>query len=546
MRNSFILILTFFVSTAFAQNASYLPLNNDVYHMIDRLEVLDDSLYQTIHTSCKPYRRSDLEKTLNSSSGESAYDIYLMNEINPDSSKKTFLKHFYHNQRDFYDVQTDGFQLSVNPVFYGQFGRESADDVRTFINTRGIQLHGSIDDKVSFYTFLAENQMTMPAYGRNRVFQYSAIPNEAFWKTFKTDGLDFFTARGAINFNVTKHIGIQFGHDKNFIGNGYRSLILSDYGPQYLFGKIQTNVWKLQYTNIFAQLNADVFTAGGVPTSGLYPQKYMSFHHLSVNITKNFNVGLFESIMAYRGDSTSAGGLELNYLNPIIFYRSVEQNVGSQDNALLGMDFKLNFKKHFSLYGQIVLDEFLLSEVRSGNGWWANKQAGQIGLKYINAFGVKSLDLQAEANVVRPYTYTHNERETSYTHYNQPLAHPYGANFTELIGIVRYAPKPKLFLTGKLFLTRFGADTSGSNWGGNLLLENTTREQEYGNTIAQGVTTNLMFADFTISYMFKHNLFIDFKQVLRREDSEIDALDNNTSFTSISLRWNIPQRLFEY
>lgn len=542
----FILLLSL-SSPSNGQQSSYLPLNNDIYHLIDRQEVLNGAQHSKIHSSVKPYQRADLLNTADSSSYGQNMSYFDFEGGSFADSTKPFLKHFYKQPQHFYSVNEEDFQLSVNPVFYGQFGIETENDAKTFINTRGAQIYGTIDKKISFYTFLADNQMTMPLYGRDRVKQFSAVPNEAFWKTFKTHGLDFFTARGSVNFNVTKHVGVQFGHDKNFIGNGYRSLILSDYAPQYLFLKLQTRVWKFDYTNIFAQMNADIFTnTQGIPSSGLYPRKYFSFHHLSLNVTKNLNIGLFESIVSYRGDSLSNGAYDINYLNPIIFYRSIEQNAGSQDNALLGMDFKWNFKNHFSFYGQVVLDEFLLDRVKAGTGWWANKQAAQFGLKYINAFGVQHLDLQGEANIVRPYMYSHNEKESSYSHYNQPLAHPLGANFTELIGIARYQPKPKLFITGKLFLTKYGADTSSSNWGSNVLLKNTTREQEYGNSIAQGVTTNLIMADLTISYMLKHNFFIDFKQILRKEDSVLDALDRNTSFTSIAIRWNIAQRLFEF
>ncbi len=558
MRIKALLSLTILIYSQgiYGQSSSYMPLDNDLYHLIDRYEVLSGELYENTHTSVKPYKRiSNYSEMLRmDTSGQSSTsdrfnaEYFSLNSLyDTTTSKKAFLKHFYNTPAHAYRVQTEDFKLSVNPVFYGQFGFETADDAKTFINTRGAQLYGTIDNKISFYTFLAENQMTMPLYSRNRVYQYSAVPNEAFWKDFKTNGLDFFTARGSVNFNVTKHVTVQVGHDKNFIGNGYRSMILSEYSPQYLFAKLQTQVWKLKYTNLFAQLNADVFTNSvGIPSSGLYPKKFLAFHHLSLNITKNLNIGLFESVISYRGDSAASGGIDLNYLNPVIFYRSVEQNVGSEDNALLGMDFKWNFLNHFSLYGQIVLDEFLLSEIKAGNGWWANKQAGQLGLKYINAFGIDNLDLQGEMNIARPYMYTHDEKESSYSHYNQPLAHPLGANFTELIGIARYQPIPRLFITGKLFLASYGTDTLSSNWGSNVLLPNTTREQQYGNSIAQGIKTKLAYADLTISYMLKHNLFIDLKNVIRKEDSSIDALDNSTFFTSFAVRWNIPQRLFEF
>ena len=95
------------------------------------------------------------------------------------------------------------------------------------------------------------------------------------------------------------------------------------------------------------------------------------------------------------------------------------------------------------MYGQLLLDEFKLSEVRAGDGWWGNKFGFQLGGKYIDAFNIKNLDLQLEHNRVRPFTYSHGDSVANYTHYNMPLAHPLGANFQEVIGIARYQPAPK-------------------------------------------------------------------------------------------------------
>src|SRR6185369_7292398 len=111
---------------------------------------------------------------------------------------------------------------------------------------------------------------------------------------------------------------------------------------------------------------------------------------------------------------------EFGYLNPIIFYRSIELSNGSFDNSLAGLDAKVNVAKSFQFYGQFCLDEFLLSEIKKNRGWWANKWGIQIGAKYVDAFGIKNLDLQLEHNRVRPFTYSHTDSVANYTHYNQP------------------------------------------------------------------------------------------------------------------------------
>jgi hypothetical protein len=112
-----------------------------------------------------------------------------------------------------------------------------------------------------------------------------------------------------------------------------------------------------------------------------------------------------------------------------MFLRVAEHQNGSADNAIVGFDAKANIAKTLQIYSQLTLDEFKLSEVTGGNGWWGNKFGVQMGVKYIDAFKIRNLDLQAEYNVVRPYTYSHSDSVANYTHYNQPLAHPIRSEF---------------------------------------------------------------------------------------------------------------------
>ena len=213
---------------------------------------------------------------------------------------------------------------------------------------------------------------------------------------------------------------------------------------------------------------------------------------------------------------------------------------------MLGFDFKWNAMRKVSFYGQFMLDEFVIDHIRDGNGWWANKFAIQAGGKYVDAFGVSNLDLQGEINLIRPFTYSHHTDYGSYSSYRQPIAHPLGANLKEAVGIVRYQPLPRLNLTGKLVFTDIGRDVGVVNWGSNILKNNRTRELDFGNTISQGFENEILFGSFTGSWQLKHNLFIDASVVLRNSVSPAGAYNNNTSITSIALRWNAPQRLYEF
>ena len=543
--------------------SSFVPLNEDYYHSIDRYEVKSGRVNSRIFTSVKPYKRSDIvafadtlyQMDIFTSRADQFNYAYLRNDswewsrAETSNSKKPFLKSLYKKKSDLLYVDEEAFDIHVNPVLYLGAGNDSRRDDMLFINTRGVEVRGMIDKKVGFYTYLTDNQAVLPSYVWEQMSLNPVIPHEGFWKEFKEGkGVDFFQARGYITFEATKHINLQFGHDRFFIGNGYRSLIFSDFSPPAWFIKGNVKVWKLNYMFLLNQMTADVTgNLGGLKSeSGGYPNKFTALHHLSINIGKKFNLGFFEAVVFSSGDSTGTDHFRLDYLNPVIFYRAIEQQNGSSDNVILGMDFKWNAAKKISFYGQFVLDEFVLDHIKEGDGWWANKYAIQAGAKYIDAFGASNLDLQGEVNVVRPYTYSHNTNYGNYSSYRQSIAHPLGSNFNELVGILRYQPLPRLNVVGKLMFIKTGRDSTGVNWGGDILKNNATREQEYDNTIGQGISNDILLGSFTVSWQWKHNLFIDANILVRKSECALALYDNNTTISSLALRWNIARRLYEF
>ena len=276
----------------------------------------------------------------------------------------------------------------------------------------------------------------------------------------------------------------------------------------------------------------------------LIGKKYAAMHHLDINITKWLNVGFFEGVVFGRENKFDFG-----YLNPVIFYRSIEQQNGSFDNSIVGLDVKANLAKKFQVYGQLALDEFKLSEIKAGNGWWANKWGIQLGAKYINAFGISNLDLQVEHNRVRPFTYSHRDSVANYTHYNQPLAHPLMANFQEFMGVARYQPAPRWLAVAKLMYYQQGRDSSSRSFGSNIFLPNVTppRDGDYGYSIGSGWKTNVLYASFLLSYELRENLFLELNAVVRRQETTTAPLTTaNTSVITLGVRWNMHRRDFEF
>ena len=576
---------------AYAQGVG-VPLGSPTYHIMDRLEI-KTGMATPFHSGLKYYSRGEVVKfaldvdtsyqqltdgdqwdlsyifkdnnewlvpndptTLTGTQQyvykkkfvDSTQTFYTMEEVPTVASRmseryftteKPFLKYFYKTPANFFELNKPSFTLKVNPILNLKMGLARDDDEPVFHNQRGVEVRGAIDDRVYFYSNILETQSRFANYVTDRIQKDRAVPGQGLYKTYNstifdiTNGFDYLNAQGYIGFNVTKHIGLQFGHGRNFIGNGYRSLILSDFANNYLYLKLNTKFWKIHYQNIFGELatQSSFDTRGDV----LDPKKYFAAHHLSIDITPNLNIGLFEAIVFSRNNN-----FELQYLNPIILYRTVEQFIGSPDNALIGLDGKWNLFKRFQLYSQLMLDEFKLDElIVERNGWWANKYGIQVGLKYIDVLGIDHLDAQVEYNVVRPFTYTHRDSSASYSHYNQPLAHPLGANFKETVFRLRYQPVPKLIVEGRIISAKAGEDTPTENWGSNILTPHATRFQDYGNETTQGVTANILLAGLDVSYQLFHNAYLDLHFFYRKKDSEDNALDLNTTYIGGGFRMNI-------
>ena len=542
-----------------AAQETFLQSGTDEYHLLQRLETRSGALSDELFLNTQPVSRKDAvlflreEQSNTNTAALSNIDYYNINRAlsisgewmppNGDGaidSKHSLFQTIYRKQPDFININRDGFFLAANPVlsFEGLYER---DQPRTFLfnTTQGAEIRGRVNDWVGFYVYLANNYEEPPSYVNDWINKWGAIPGAGHFNR-SNNGYQYLQARGYVNVPLIKdHISLSLGYDRHFIGDGYRSLFLSDFSDGAAFARINTRIWKLNYQNLYLVLKPQSF-AGEQPTSG---HKYATAHYLSLNVTRWLNVGLFETVTFSRGDH-----FEFGYLNPIILYRAIERGMGSPDKVSLGLSLKAITMRHLSLYSQVLINEFTTKELFSGKGYWANKWGLQFGAKYYDALGIRNLDLQAEVNVVRPYTYQHyaspnGNTMANNTHYNQPLAHPLGAGFAEVTGSIVYQPMPGLTINARAMYYKQGIDTGGSNYGSNIFLNYTTRPADYGVKLINGPEATCMLMSLNASYELRPRLYLDVAGTYRNYKVEGNILpEQNTLFFTAGLRLNLARK----
>lgn len=557
-KKAYLLVGTFLfaLSGIFAQT-TYLQIGHVDYDLLDRLETRSGKLSDDLFLANKPVSRQRAVRFLMDTRQEArniglssidrhniAHMISVSGEWAEESAGAFASKHpvfntFYRNQPDLFSVNNEDLFLSVNPVISAiGISEQNNPNGILFSSARGVEARARLLNKIGLYTYFTDNQEEVPAHVGQWQDSFDAVPGIDYYKIIGANKYDYLLARGYIDFAAIKdHVNVTFGYDKHFIGDGMRSLFLSDFSAGATFLRLTTRIWKLNYQNLYLELKPQ-YTRG--PDIRL-TRKYATMHHLSINAFKWLNVGLFEAVIFNRKDR-----YEFSYLNPIILYRQTERMLGSPDNVLIGLNFKAIALKHIQLYGQFILDEFTFSELTAGNGYWANKFGLQLGGKYFDAFTVKNLDLQGELNLVRPYMFSHYDSNANYSHYNQPLAHPLGAGFLEFLGVIRYQPVKNLYVTARAMYYQKGADTAGYNFGGDIFKDYDSRYSSYGVHLINGVRSQCASAGLMLSYELRENLFIDGGANYRKRAYDAVYPTENTVYFTAGLRLNIVPRSYDY
>jgi hypothetical protein len=507
-----------------AQNQS-IPLNTELNRKAN-FEI--QKSYPATHTTMKPAIVFEPENKLDSLVFQPSQDKLL-----PEKIKKNW---FYRKIRTEYLIQkkTEDFEIQIEPALNLEMGKDRETDSSFMINTRAVFLRGRIGKNVFFQSAFYENQATFPKYINNYVWAQKVVPGQGVRKEFGTTGHDFSIATGVISIFPFKNFNFQLGHDRQFVGDGYRSMLLSDNTYPYIFGKAVYKYKNFQYSWMLTEFQD-------------FEREYYFYHHkkhgsftmLSWKPTPKLELALFEAFIWHTGTDSTTKRFDISYFNPLILTKSAQFGLDNENNALLGLNAKYAINDYFQLYGQLAIDNLKLSDKNS----YQNKLGYQLGAKCFDVFAGKlpkqQFYIQAELNSASPYTYASSTKYQHYSNLNQPLAHPLGAGFREIIGIARYSIW-NFWAEGRFINAETSADLTNTNFGSNIfLLENpdlASTAGEYEHKIGQGNQSTIQHIQLKGGFLIKPHSNLSLMAGINIRTCKTGAITEKTNYFYIGLR----------
>ena len=229
-------------------------------------------------------------------------------------------------------------------------------------------------------------------------------------------------------------IAAQFGRERITFGLGYSgSLALSGEAPDMDFLKLTFKYGIINFSSVFGSTVGEYS-----PDREERYSKYFTANRLKLSFDKLFDVGIGETVISSRG-------IELGYLNPLIFYKFAEMSLQDRDNGTIFADIQTHFIKNIELQGTFFMDENILSNL-SDLSKASNKTAYQLGFFWYEPAGLKNVSLIFEYTKIRPYVYTHFDRKNTYSAFGVGLGHPIGPNADQLFFKLRYNFSERLTL----------------------------------------------------------------------------------------------------
>lgn len=357
-------------------------------------------------------------------------------------------------QKYLFAYQKDKNNIFINVIgnLYYVNGIKPTVKSNSFLFDGGLDIRGSLFDRLGYNLSAAKGG----AAGDSVLIESAFPPIKANFKyvedienivnyDFTNGYLKYFT-----NPTDGMDLSFQIGREQLKYGLGYsKRLSLSGDAPNMNFLKFNFKYGIINYSSIFASTVGEFS-----PVRDLRYTKYFTANRIKLAFDDLFDVGIGEAIISSRG-------IELGYLNPLIFYKFLEMSLQDRDNGTLFFDLQTHFVKNLELQGTFFLDEDILGNL-SDFSKQTNKTAYQLGFYWYEPAGIQNLALIFEYTKIRPYVYTHFDPKNIYTGFGVILGHPIGPNADQLFTRLQYNLSERITFSLELQKIRKGENVYNS------------------------------------------------------------------------------------
>ena len=303
-------------------------------------------------------------------------------------------EHFFENH--FITAESENCSLTINPLFIFE-ARKMKGDTSSYLtrNTRGIEAFGNLGSHILFYTSFYENQGGFYPHEMALIDSTDVIPGQGHGKEFKDTQLDWAWVTGHLYIRANRNLEFVLGYGKNFIGHGYRSIILSDQAFNYPYLRTQLTFFdkQLYYNSIWAQTQRWNHDSDFVSNNH-------TFHYASYNI-----LGWNPQVLH---------GLNISLINGVTWKKSQHFNFWAAD-------LRVSPFEYLNIYAQARYNKDNIDD---------NKVGYQVGFEIFDVFELSRLyyfreklkwHIQAEYNSNPLTNLNPLQDQCSFSHYSEPL-----------------------------------------------------------------------------------------------------------------------------
>ena len=275
--------------------------------------------------------------------------------------------------------------------------------------------------------------------------------------------LDYSDMRGGLSY---ANSWVSVGMVKDYLSWGtqeHGANIISDQAPS--FGQLRLKIhpvdwFEFNYVHGWLVSNVIDSTDSYIQSNGIHRDvmhgKYIAANMLTLYPWRSLNLSFGNSIV-YGADEA-----QWQYLNPFMFYKSVDHTYNSTDGAGANvgqnsqMFFDVSFRgiKHVLLYYTLFVDELKMERWKHADEH--NFYSYKAGIKVSNL--LPNVFFGAEYTHTVPITYQHDILTTTFASNDYNLGHYLRDNAEELYAYVQYKPLRNLQLKLDYCLVRKGEE----------------------------------------------------------------------------------------